>query len=142
VGTLAGPKVIASLPFFKEVRIIKIPIESMITGAVPTANVLEERPGTSAEYTVVEVDLAIRVPSSVSYDEAAVLGVNSLTAAPQAPPTLFTFVLGSIMLPRRLRPSSRKKVSLASFALAPTPKKAFKPMSSQSSVAHGLVLEY
>lgn len=39
------------------------------------------RPGGFAEYAVLEADLAIRIPSSVSYDQAATLPLGSLTAA-------------------------------------------------------------
>ncbi|KAG7439034.1 GroES-like protein, partial [Guyanagaster necrorhizus] len=39
------------------------------------------RPGGFAQYVILEVDLAIRVPSTVSYDEAATLPLGSLTAA-------------------------------------------------------------
>lgn len=39
------------------------------------------RPGGFAEYAILEADLAIRIPSSVSYDQAATLPLGSLTAA-------------------------------------------------------------
>ncbi|SJL06576.1 related to toxD gene [Armillaria ostoyae] len=39
------------------------------------------RPGGFAEYAILEADLAIRIPSSVSFDQAATLPLGSLTAA-------------------------------------------------------------
>jgi len=39
------------------------------------------RPGGFAEYAILEADLAIRIPSGVSFDEAATLPLCSLTAA-------------------------------------------------------------
>ncbi|KAK0200323.1 zinc-binding oxidoreductase [Desarmillaria ectypa] len=39
------------------------------------------RPAGFAEYAILEADLAIRIPSSISYDQAATLPLGSLTAA-------------------------------------------------------------
>ncbi|KAG7440950.1 GroES-like protein [Guyanagaster necrorhizus] len=52
-----------------------------VTGLLQGATSGNIRPGGFAQYVILEVDLAIRIPSTVSYDEAATLPLGSLTAA-------------------------------------------------------------
>ncbi|KAK0447372.1 zinc-binding oxidoreductase [Desarmillaria tabescens] len=52
-----------------------------IAGLLQGATSGNVRPGGFAEYAILEADLAIRIPSSVSYDQAATLPLGSLTAA-------------------------------------------------------------
>ncbi|KAG6919676.1 hypothetical protein DXG01_002619 [Tephrocybe rancida] len=52
-----------------------------VTGFVQGATAENRRPGGFAEYAILEADLAIRIPSDVSFEEASTLPLCALTAA-------------------------------------------------------------
>ncbi|KAG6817774.1 hypothetical protein H0H87_003182 [Tephrocybe sp. NHM501043] len=52
-----------------------------VAGFVQGATSVNPRPGGFAEYAILEADLAIRIPTEVSFEEAATLPLCSLTAA-------------------------------------------------------------
>ncbi|KAG6865014.1 hypothetical protein C0991_005656 [Blastosporella zonata] len=52
-----------------------------VTGFVQGATAENRRPGGFAEYAILEADLAIRIPSNVSFEEASTVPLCALTAA-------------------------------------------------------------
>ncbi|KAK0502321.1 chaperonin 10-like protein [Armillaria luteobubalina] len=84
------------------------------------------RPGGFAEYAILEADLAIRIPISVSYDQAATLPLGSLTAAQalfirlgiNAPfPSPFSFPLETAPSPSILIYSAATSIGLYAIEL-------------------------
>lgn len=60
---------------------LKSKLTDQVSNACAPATSGNPRPGSFAEFAILEADLAIRIPSAVSFEEAATLPLCSLTAA-------------------------------------------------------------